>query len=175
MNYTNMDIVNHIIEHTNQNGKPITYELLEKILYYCQAYFLVNKNKQLIEEDFYVWNHGPTEKISYSYLKEYGATPLTKQISYAVRKGNGQLTVIDPKNRNIDKRDSKIINFVTDKIIDRFRWIPFRLVKITQAEPFWQENKQEIENNNIYITYNLDEVNCPSLKWRACNSRLSIR
>lgn len=157
--YKSMDIANYIVTKTgNQKDGAITYELLNPILYYCQAYFLVNENRPLFQEEIHIWGHGPTEPIVNSYYKEFGAAPLHRPVGYAIRQGDGHLACIDPDNRQLRPADKEKIDFVINQLVPKYRLIPFQLVRHTQQEPMWQAAKTQLHQGNLNQIYQHDDL-----------------
>ncbi|MCR1994610.1 DUF4065 domain-containing protein [Bacillus subtilis] len=63
----------YLISKSEPNTKyEITPKKLQKILYYAQAWHLVNEGKTLFEnEDFQAWSHGPVHYPTYNEYKCY--------------------------------------------------------------------------------------------------------
>lgn len=63
----------HIITHyVNQKGDTVSHKKLQKLLYYVEAWHLVNFDEPLLDEDFQAWVHGPVIPELYQELKEFG-------------------------------------------------------------------------------------------------------
>ncbi len=54
------------------SGSTITPLKLQKILYYAQGYYLAINGKELFNEDFQAWAHGPANPEIYDKYKKYG-------------------------------------------------------------------------------------------------------
>jgi uncharacterized phage-associated protein len=59
---------------TDEEG--MTNLRLQKLLYYCQGFYLAMKNKPLYEDPIYAWRHGPVIPDVYYHYKEYGPNPI---------------------------------------------------------------------------------------------------
>ena len=67
----------YIISYFNENGKNITNLMLEKLLYFLEAiYMVVTDEDYLFYEDFCAWNFGPVNEIVYQQYKFYGRLPI---------------------------------------------------------------------------------------------------
>lgn len=155
--YRVMDVANYIVDRFSNENHPITNLLLLKMLYYLQAYFLVNDNESLFTEEIQKWGYGPVEPIVYSYFKENGASPITHSVQYVVNNGEA-LELVNPRGRNLQENDRARIDNIVDRIYDRYHTDPFRLVEVTHSEPMWQEDERRIENGVHNIKYNNQEI-----------------
>lgn len=155
--YRVMDVANYIVQRFAEEGHPITNLLLLKMLYYLQAYFLVNNKERLFSENVQKWGYGPVEPIVYSYFKVNGASPIERTSEYVVIENN-ILRMITPQGRNLQHDDVLLINNIVDKLYDQFHEDPFRLVDITHEEPMWQEDKERIQSGVHNIEYNDQEI-----------------
>ncbi|WP_288490037.1 Panacea domain-containing protein [uncultured Limosilactobacillus sp.] len=155
--YRVMDVANYIVNRFSEQGHPITNLLLLKMLYYLQAYFLVNDNERLFTGEIQKWGYGPVEPIVYSYFKDNGASPIMHSVQYAIN-NNGKLEMINPEGRNLQRNDQLQIDRIIDRLYDRFHVNPFRLVEITHEEPMWLRDRDRIENGVHNIEYNNQEI-----------------
>lgn len=72
-----LDISKFIICLAQNNGDTITNLKLQKLLYYAQAWYLVNNgNKKLFEDDIIAWQYGPVVVSVYEKYKEFGRRPI---------------------------------------------------------------------------------------------------
>lgn len=60
--------VNHV---DRSSGEAITQLKLQKLVYYADAWFLANFDKQLVSEEFEAWAHGPAIRSLYSKYRSY--------------------------------------------------------------------------------------------------------
>jgi uncharacterized phage-associated protein len=67
----------HIITHyVNQKGDTVSHKKLQKLLYYVDAWHLVNFDSPIVDEDFEAWVHGPVVPDLYQKLKAFGFNDL---------------------------------------------------------------------------------------------------
>ncbi len=79
------------------SGSTITPLKLQKILYYAQGYHLAMFNKELFNEDFEAWAHGPANPEIYDKYKIYGHN-----------------TIDAPKEKEIPVFKENIVDFLYD-------------------------------------------------------------
>jgi uncharacterized phage-associated protein len=94
----------HIITHyVNEKGDTVSHKKLQKLLYYVDAWHLVNFGEPILKEDFQAWIHGPVVPELYHELKEFGFN---------------DLTVINEEEETVDKEIEAIIakNGIEDKV-----------------------------------------------------------
>ena len=67
----------YIIAFFTRKGTKITHFMLQKLLYFLEAIFMISENEDfLFKEDFYAWNFGPVNDTVYSEYKIFGRMPL---------------------------------------------------------------------------------------------------
>lgn len=70
-------IADFIICLAQENGDLITNLKLQKLLYYAQAWFLVNNNNQkLFNDDIVAWQYGPVVRAVYERYQSFGRKPI---------------------------------------------------------------------------------------------------
>lgn len=120
--YHARNIAKYIIEKSNRDNKPISNLKLQKILYFIQAEFLVDKGEACFSEDIEAWDLGPVVPEVYHIYKIYG--------SYNISSAKG---LVMPKIRNEDK---KIIDSVVEEC---YKYTVSQLVDITHRQTPWIE------------------------------------
>lgn len=94
----------HIITYyINERGDTVSHKKLQKLLYYVEAWHLVNFDEPLLNEDFQAWVHGPVIPELYHQLKEFGFN---------------NLVVINEEEPTVDKEIEAIIvkNAIEQKV-----------------------------------------------------------
>ena len=71
-----IDVANLLLAWAKENGDVITNLKLQKLLYYAQAWYLVNYNKRLFDDPIEAWDLGPVVRSIYRKWKQYGGTPI---------------------------------------------------------------------------------------------------
>lgn len=75
--YKAIDIVKYIIYLANLNGDLITNLKLQKLLYYAQAWYLVNFNgRPLFSDSIEAWQYGPVVPNIYYEFNNFGRKPV---------------------------------------------------------------------------------------------------
>ena len=98
------DLGHIVTNYINQKGDTVSHKKLQKLLYYVEAWHLVNFKEPLLEEDFQAWVHGPVIPELYQKLKEFGFN---------------NLEVVNDEHETVDKEIAAIIkrnNLNSDKI-----------------------------------------------------------
>lgn len=73
---TAISVANIILHWANNDGELVTNLKMQKLLYYAQAWHLVNFNKPLFEESIEAWQLGPVVRSAYDVFKKYGNGPI---------------------------------------------------------------------------------------------------
>lgn len=115
-----------VAEYILQRVGPMSAMKLQKLLYYCQAWHLVWKEKELFAEDFEAWANGPVLRSLYD--KHRGVY----RIESGFFKG-------DPKKLSDDERVviDEVLNFYGDKD-------PQWLSDLTHAESPWKDARGDL-------------------------------
>lgn len=160
MTYAAMDIARYAINYCIDLGKPISNLKLQKILYYIQAAFLVEKGAPCFEEPISRWRHGPVVVDVYDQFKRFiGEKIDEKQDKYIDYELDNDLNLQIVSKRFypdvIKENDRKLIDSVIEGLIDIKAW---DLVQRTHEEEPWittQQNKEiELELIEEYFTKN---------------------
>lgn len=70
------DIAKYFIYISHKEKRPVSNQKLQKLLYYAQAWYLVEYGKKLYEDDIEAWVHGPTIPSVYRKYKKHGSYPI---------------------------------------------------------------------------------------------------
>jgi len=71
-----IDVANLLLGIANENGDVITNLKLQKLLYYAQAWYLVNSRRRLYSDTIEAWEFGPVVREVYNKWKSFGSTPI---------------------------------------------------------------------------------------------------
>lgn len=67
----------YIIAYFKERDKNVTNLMLEKLLYFLEAIYMVMTDEdRLFKEDFAAWNFGPVNEIVYKEYKDFGSMPI---------------------------------------------------------------------------------------------------
>ncbi|MCZ3377279.1 MULTISPECIES: type VI toxin-antitoxin system SocA family antitoxin [unclassified Rhizobium] len=101
-------IANYVLELAEEDARPVTNIVLQKLIYFCHAFFLLEHEKPLVSGYFEAWTYGPVHPALYKSFKEFGANPIRGRASrYDVI--SGASFVIEPIS---DKSARRVIRSV---------------------------------------------------------------
>jgi uncharacterized phage-associated protein len=104
----------HIITHyVNQKGDTVSHKKLQKLLYYVDAWHLVNFGNSIVDEDFQAWVHGPVVPELYQQLKGFGFNNL-KVVNDEYDTVDDEIKAIIAKN-NLSDDQVEFLNSVLNK------------------------------------------------------------
>lgn len=144
--YNVLEVSRYAIEYSNKKNYGISNLKLQKILYFIQAYFLVEASKKCFKEKIEAWNFGPVVPEVYREYKRFGGTnipTMTSKLEFynmwdVKRVPYGEITISD--------EDKKLI----DDVIDHFsEYSATDLVKLTHHQAPWKNAYSPYENNEI--------------------------
>lgn len=145
--YSALEIARYIINYANSHDMIISNLKLQKILYFVQLEFLLNK-KTCFEDNIEAWDFGPVIPSVYHEFKQYGAFAIPK-ISYVYDDSDGlfNLKKISYKP-HIEECDKKIIE---DVVNECNQYSAGQLVEITHNQSPWKETYVPHKNKKITI------------------------
>jgi len=71
-------LADYVIRYAHECGEPISNLKLQKLLYYCQAWYLAKYDKPLFPERIEAWVHGPAVPPVYGSFKEWAWQPISR-------------------------------------------------------------------------------------------------
>ncbi|MGN2348321.1 Panacea domain-containing protein [Clostridium cagae] len=152
--YNVLDVSLYVAHHSAEKGTPISNLQLQKILYYIQAMFLVNKGVECFNEEILHWNYGPVIREAYDEFKVYGNGFIPKDVEYSKIIFDSKTNQIDFSKESLDDELFCLEDIVLmNVVIDAYRTkAPFELVNKTHQEDPWSKTqsneiipKQKIE------------------------------
>ena len=67
-----LDVAKYLLYIAFQNGDTITNLKMQKLLYYAQAWYMVNNDaKLLFTDEIQAGKYGPVRPVVYQFFKEY--------------------------------------------------------------------------------------------------------
>lgn len=134
MLYNVLDISYFIINKHNElyKGKGITNLRLQKLLYFTQCLFIMEKKERCFEEKIVAWPYGPVVIEAYDRFKIYGPLKITNTYDY----------------RKIDDKDKE---YIIDVIKNFENMNDFELVDLTHKQDPWIDARKEGINTEITI------------------------
>lgn len=78
MSYKAEDVANWFINHFDQEaGDVVTHLKIQKLLYFAEAWTQIVLNRDLFEENFEAWAHGPVVREVYNIFRGNNWDPLS--------------------------------------------------------------------------------------------------
>lgn len=121
------NVAGFILQLGKANDKEGGYDLItnmkmQKLVYYCQGFYLAFHNHPLFPEPLEAWEHGPVCPLLYQRLKQYGANPIpVNGESYA---------------DNLQEAEQRVIADVYGVYGQFAAW---RLREMTHQDPPWRD------------------------------------
>lgn len=104
---TALAVANFLLTCAKEEGKTITHLKLQKLIYFCFAWYAGNYEKPLFDEDIEAWQFGPVIRQVYLEFVDCGSGPIT-QFATDLDVANGKARLITPEVQGDDlKKDLK--------------------------------------------------------------------
>lgn len=91
--YSALEIARYIINKCTVENSPISNLQLQKILYFLQKEYLVNKDRVLFSDEIQAWQFGPVVPEVYYQYCGFGSMAIT--MNYEVDVDNEDISIID--------------------------------------------------------------------------------
>lgn len=125
-----IDVAKYVLSLTDtEKGQVISNLALQKLLYYCQGYYLAftDGKEPLFEEDIVAWKYGPVVESVYYEYKDKGCEALP----------NTKLT--KEEKQQFSGLQKKVIEFV---IKNYSKYSAIGLMEKTHSEMPWRDSKK---------------------------------
>lgn len=157
MSYNVLDVSRYIINYSNAKDYGISNLKLQKILYFVQAYFLIQTGFPCFKEKIEAWDFGPVIPVAYRAFKGFASTDIPTINSYIAYDKHKiwETERIEFNEGCIDNKDKVLI----DKVVDKFsEYSATDLVKLTQHQKPWidaiNSERAEITKESILEYFN---------------------
>lgn len=161
-NYDALTVANYVVHHALNSKNDISHLKLQKILYFIEAHYLVERGKSLIAEHFEKWKLGPVVPKVYHEYKTFGSRPITRvptihSIKFNEEKDGFEFSVkkFDPKSVEIKTEDKEFIKRITDLYIKEEA---FDLVERTHKHDLWKDESPRIMDGEHGLVYDKEEM-----------------
>lgn len=145
--YNVLDIARYVINYCNDNNFHISNLKLQKILYFIQAGFYLNKGNECFKENIEAWKYGPVIPEVYHEFKQYGSTNIPYISEYMDFSGGiFNCKSVRYNEDIIDDADKIIIN---ELINNCNKYTASQLVDITHKQKPWIDSYVNGINNVI--------------------------
>jgi uncharacterized phage-associated protein len=105
--YDGRAIANFALDFCESRGRTITNLALQKVVYFCHVWSLIDLGRPLIRHKFEAWEFGPVLPYLYREFKNYDRAPII-----------GRATQIDPSN-GTQRVVAYDFDSETDSLLDR--------------------------------------------------------
>ena len=152
MSYNVLDVCRHIINYSNEHDYGISNLKLQKVLYFAQAYFLLEMNGRTacFDAKIEAWDFGPVVPEAYREYKQYGSGDIPTIESYIVFDENDICN-----SRRVEFEDTAITDedkVLIEKVVDKFAdYSATDLVSLTHRQSPWIDAYVPYQNNEITI------------------------
>ena len=149
MSYNVLEVCRHIINYSNEQNYGISNLKLQKILYFVQAYFLLNSDGKCpcFDEKIEAWDFGPVVPEAYHEFKQYGSgnIPFVKSyLDYEDEHDIWSIRRIAFEDKQISQKDKMMI----DAVVDEFSaFSATSLVNLTHNQDPWTNVYEQHKNN----------------------------
>lgn len=137
MPYNVLDVSQYVIKYSNEQDYGISNLKLQKILYFIQVYFLLEKDEPCFDDKIEAWDIGPMISAVYAKYRRYANNNIPAENSKRVKY---QAIITDA--------DKQLINKVVDKFADRS---VLGLTVLTQKQSPWINAYNQKHGNEITI------------------------
>ena len=77
MAYDGRAVANFVLDVCDNAGRPISNLALQKIVYFCHVWSLIELQKPLVRHSFEAWEYGPVLPYLYREFKTFDRSPIT--------------------------------------------------------------------------------------------------
>lgn len=158
MNYDVLDVSRYIINYSHKKDYGISNLKLQKVLYFVQAYFLIQTGHPCFKDKIEAWNFGPVVPKAYCEYKQYGCgdIPTTKSFIMIDKDNIWNSKRVEFDDIIISDDDKSLI----DKVVDKFsEYSATDLVELSQHQTPWidaiSSQNNEIKNDSIFEYFNV--------------------
>jgi uncharacterized phage-associated protein len=120
-------IANLLLEDAAARGLSMSNLKLQKLLFLCHAFYLVETGQALLRGSFEAWRYGPVHREAYDAFKRFADRPITEAGTKFDPVTGTRSPVNRPTDRNISDVVKKVVHFYGNKT-------PRELVELTHAK-----------------------------------------
>lgn len=93
MSYDGRAVANFVLDQCDAAGVPVTHLALQKLVYFCHVWSLIELGQPLVRHSFEAWEHGPVLQYLFREFKGFGSEPVRGR-ACRVNSANGQLDIV---------------------------------------------------------------------------------
>ena len=129
-----LDVAKYFLSKANQEGDLITNLKIHKLLYYAQAWYLVNFDAPLFREAIAPWKLGPVIEDVYHEFKKFKSGPITYEAT-------------GEESKIFSRKQLQYLEEFCDVFL---KFSAHELVNMSHNEPPW---KDAFTNNEVEISH----------------------
>jgi uncharacterized phage-associated protein len=86
-------VANFVLDRCDADGVAVSHLVLQKLVYFCHVWSLIELGRPLIRQSFEAWEHGPVLQHLFREFKRFGAEPIRGRAQH-MNPHNGQREVV---------------------------------------------------------------------------------
>lgn len=106
-------IANFVLDFADQRGRSVTSLSLQKLLYFCHVWTLLELRRPLIKHEFEAWEFGPVLQYVYREFKHAGDQPITTRAKRFVPRTGEMAEVTGRLSAEVEDHLKKVLEFYT--------------------------------------------------------------
>lgn len=104
MTFDGRAIANCVLDLADAEGIKLSNLSLQKVMFFCHAWHLVDTGKPLVKTEFEAWQHGPVLQYIYRQFKEFERHPIsTRATAMNATTGKSEVVVYDFNSATIER------------------------------------------------------------------------
>lgn len=76
MTHDGRAVANFVLDQCEAQGVPVSHLALQKLVYFCHVWSLIELGEPLVRHSFEAWEHGPVLQYLYREFKGFGSEPI---------------------------------------------------------------------------------------------------
>lgn len=120
-------IANLLLKEARSRDLGLSNLKLQKLLFLCHAFYLVETGRPLVRGSFEAWQYGPVHRETYDAFKRFGANAITQDADKFDPVTGTRKPLVVPMDRAALDVVRKVLRFYGD-------WTPGQLVELTHAK-----------------------------------------
>ena len=81
LSYDGRAIANYVLDRCDEGGRSLTHIPLQKVVYFCHVWSLIELKRPLVKHQFEAWPFGPVLQYLYREFKAFESAPIRKRAS----------------------------------------------------------------------------------------------
>lgn len=111
MAYDGRAVANCVLDIADKNNIQLSNLALQKVLFFCQAWHLVDTKEALIKNQFEAWQHGPVLQYIYRQFKKFESSPISERATGLDPISGQQKVIVDAFPEDVLNRIENVVTF----------------------------------------------------------------